>query len=66
MEGSCKSLNSNNMDRANLEVCQVLVIQLCSSVCEAMDCSSADSSVHEILQARILEWVAIPFSRKSS
>ena len=28
-----------------------------------MDCSPADSSVHGISQARILEWVAIPFSR---
>jgi len=28
-----------------------------------MDCSSPGSSVHGILQARILEWVAIPFSR---
>ena len=31
-----------------------------------MDCSSEDSSVHGILQARILEWVAMPFSRESS
>ena len=31
-----------------------------------MDCSSPDSSVHEILQIRILEWVAMPFSRGSS
>ena len=31
-----------------------------------MDCSPPGSSVHEILQARILEWVAIPFSRGSS
>ena len=31
-----------------------------------MDCSPPDSSVHEILQARILDWVAIPFSRGSS
>ena len=31
-----------------------------------MDCSLSDSSVHEILQARILEWVAIPFSKGSS
>ena len=31
-----------------------------------MDCSLPDSSVHGILQARILEWVAIPFSRRSS
>ena len=28
-----------------------------------MDCSSPNSSVHSILQARILEWLAIPFSR---
>ena len=31
-----------------------------------MDCSPPGSSVHEVLQARILEWVAIPFSRGSS
>ena len=31
-----------------------------------MDCSLPDSSVHGILQARILEWVAISFSRESS
>ena len=34
--------------------------------CNLMDCSPLDSSVHEILQARILEWVAIPVSRGSS
>jgi len=31
-----------------------------------MDCSPPGSSVHGILQARVLEWVAIPFSRGSS
>ena len=31
-----------------------------------MDCSSPGSSVHGILQAKTLEWVAIPFSRSSS
>ena len=31
-----------------------------------MDCISRGSSFHEILQARILEWIAIPFSRESS
>ena len=31
-----------------------------------MDCRPGGSSVHGILQARILEWVAIPFSRGSS
>ena len=34
--------------------------------CDPVDCSPAGSSVHESLQARILEWVAISFSRVSS
>ena len=33
---------------------------------DPIDCSQLDSSVHGILQARILEWVAIPFSSRSS
>ena len=41
----------------------VLVAQLCLILCNPMDCSLPGSSVHCILQARILEWVAIPFSR---
>ena len=44
----------------------VLVTQSCPTLCDPMDCSPPDSSVHGILQARILEWVAIPFSRGSS
>ena len=44
----------------------VLVDQLCPTLCDPMDCSNPGSSVHEILQARILEWVAIPFSKGSS
>ena len=43
---------------------EVLVTQLCSSLCDSMDCSLPGSSVHGILQGRILEWVAIPFSRR--
>ena len=39
---------------------------LCPPLCNSMDCSLPDSSVYGILQARILEWVAIPFSRGSS
>ena len=38
----------------------------CLTLCNLMDCSLPDSSVHGILQARILEWIAIPFSRGSS
>ena len=37
-----------------------------SNTCDPMDCSLPGSSVHEILQARILEWVAVSFSRGSS
>ena len=44
----------------------MLVAQLCSILCEPMDCSPPGSSIHGILQARILEEVAIPFSRGSS
>ena len=44
----------------------VLVAQSCPTLCDPMDCSPPGSSVHGILQARILEWVAISFSRGSS
>ena len=40
-----------------------LVAQSCLTLCNPMDCSLPGSSVHEILQARILEWVTIPLSR---
>ena len=43
-----------------------LVDQSCPTLCNPTDCSPPSSSVHEILQARILEWVAIPFPRGSS
>ena len=39
------------------------LLQSCSTLCDTIDCSPPGSSVHEILQARILEWVAISFSR---
>ena len=42
------------------------VAQSCLTLCDYMDCSLPGSSVHRILQARILEWVAVPFSRRSS
>ena len=44
----------------------VLVPQLCPSLWDPTNCSPPGSSVHEILQARILKWVVIPFSRTSS
>ena len=43
-----------------------LVTQWCPTLCDPVDCSPPSSSVHGILQARILEGVAISFSRGSS
>ena len=45
---------------------KVLVIQLCLTLCNSMDCSPPGSSVHGISQARILDQCAISFSRGSS
>ena len=45
---------------------KVLVTQLRLTLCDPMDCSPPGSSDYGIHQARILEWVAIPFSRGSS
>ena len=42
------------------------VIQSCLTLCNPMNCSLPGSPVHGIFQARVLEWVAIPFSRGSS
>ena len=45
---------------------KVLVPQSCPTLCDPMNCSPPDFPVHGILQARILEWLAIPFPRGSS
>ena len=50
---------------SNVKV-KVLVAQSCPTLCDPMDWSLPNSSVHGILQARILEWVPIPFPRGSS
>ena len=44
----------------------VLVTQSCPTLCNPMDCSLPYSSIHGVFQARVLEWVAISFSRGSS
>ena len=41
------------------------VSQSCPTLCDPMDCSLLGSSVHGLFQARVLEWVAISFSRRS-
>ena len=51
---------------ANVKWSELLFIQLCLTLSHPMDCSPPGSSVHGILQAGILEWVAVSFSRRSS
>ena len=59
----CASCNNLVMKWKEVEV---LVTQSCLTLCNPMNCSLPDSSVHGILQARILKWVALPFARGSS
>ena len=53
---SCRFLHNPYM------LCYAKLLQSCPTLCDAMDCSPPGSSVHGILQARILEWVAMPLS----
>ena len=50
-------------DEAALEDSESEVAQSCLTLCDPVDCSPPGSSIHGILQARILEWIAISFSR---
>ena len=53
--------------RARIQVLKKMsVLQSCPTLWDPRDCSPTGYSVHRILQARILEWVAISFSRRSS
>ena len=56
-----KTPHLNNKVKSEIEVAQ-----WCLILCDPMDCSLPGSSLHGILQARVLEWVAISFSRGSS
>ena len=49
-----------------IQLCIVLVSQPCLTLCNPMNCGPPSTFARGILQARILEWVAIPFSRRSS
>ena len=51
---------------SNTDESESEVAQSCPTLCDSMDCSPPGSSIHGILQARVLEWVAISFSRGSS
>ena len=63
---SSRSLSSwkTSCPLMNVDCC--LLAQSCPTLCDPMDCSPPVSCVLGILQARILEWVAMPFSRRSS
>ena len=62
-----QDLEPKALDQVELALrTKLLVSQSCQTLCNPMDCSSPGSSVHGILQARILEWVAISVSRGSS
>ena len=56
----------NTSISTTLHVLCAKLLQSCPTLCDPMDCSPPGSSVHRILQARILEWVAMSFSRGSS
>ena len=49
-----------------MKIAESEVAQLCATLCDPMDYSLPDSSVHGIFQAIVLEWIAISFSRESS
>ena len=60
------NLLANICQKEQIRTMPCSVTQLCPNLCNPMDCSLPGSSVHGILQARILEWVAISSSRGSS
>ena len=64
--GSGRFPGERNGSALQFSCLKVLVTQLYPTLCNHMDYSPPDFSVHGILQARILEWVAISFSRGSS
>ena len=60
---SQKTNQTDPMDHRSDQI--ISVAQLCPTLCDAMDCSLLCSCIHGVFQARILEWVAISFSRGS-
>ena len=60
----CMQMSLNPVVPKDQWLCSVA--QLCLALCNPMDCSPRGSSVHRIIEARILEWVAISYCRGSS
>ena len=63
--GAISSWEKETHSEGIKELVKVKVSQWRPTLCNPMNCSPLGSSVHGILQGRILEWVAIPFSRES-
>ena len=63
--GGLPSMGSQGRTRLKRLSSSSSVTQSCPTLCDPMDCILPGSSVHAILQARIVEWVSIPFSRGS-
>ena len=63
-------IQHNALEVVSWYICSISVVCLVTksylALCNPMDCSPPGSSVHEIFQARILEWSAISYSRGSS
>ena len=59
----CPANYSCLLKTSHLRVCVCSVAQSCPTLCDPMDCSPPGSLVHGILQARILEWIAISYFR---
>ena len=63
----CSLFKANSLTfLVNLKKKYAKSLQLCLNLCNPMNCSLSGSSIHGILQARILEWVAMASSRGSS
>ena len=63
---TCSHQLSNSLKDTDQGLKWSEVAQSCPTLCDPMDCSLPGSSVHEVFQSRILQWVAISFSRGSS
>ena len=69
VEGQCPATHcskANKQARLLERKSESGVSQSCATLCNPMDCSPLGCLVHGILQARILEWIAISFSKGSS
>ena len=63
--GNFLEYKNTHIEERKKEKNKTVKSRLCLTLCNPMDCSLPGSSVHEIFQAEILEWVAISFSSKA-